>query len=733
MKKLTLKLFAGITVLFGVLLCVSVIGCGNSTGETDSGGNNKGEKQEKIDEKEIVINDFWLDETKGSYNKESKILELIGDWTAATLYTDNLDVKGNAVGLEYTILEGDKFNFHIYYNDTEDKTEEIIECSPNASKVFLPVNETKLNASKKINCIRFFCRGDKVKIKINKIYYTDMDVNEIITDNYWLENGKGSFDKNSKHLSITSQYSPLNLLEHTVVDKRKYICIEYENLIGRILLIARHDDGDNNYYRNRKYLGDVQPDEEPNPEDNTGLVSNKQKVFLKLANLQESKKMQVELMCTSKNGAEVTIKKIYFTDEVEEDDKAAVVDNGSTASFNNSISSINLVKDMGVGFNLGNCYEAHNGGKGKAGTNSDADAYLDFDGPGYWSSYKMSKDVINDLGSKFGTDSTGKSNAKTIRIPVTWYNHIIDDKYTIDPYWMENVKKAVDCAYELGYYVIINSHHDTPEIAETIKYHQGYILRDTEEDIAESERFLKAIWEQICTAFNDSYDEHLIFETMNEPFNPDDSHWGVYEGCDLCQKEAELNNRFNQLVLDTIRASGGNNANRFVLIPNVCCNFSSGPDDDPRSVDDISLKENVFKMPNDSAKDKLILTVHVYPMWDHLWREAEDSNGKDKNNDYKKLKDCFEYLNEHFVEKGIPIVIGEIGPTANADPNNTESLAYKLGHQLTAEEVLPPLTDLAKLAGKYGMCILDFHLSDLFLQIDGKYIPEILVDDWKSQ
>ena len=120
-------------------------------------------------------------------------------------------------------------------------------------------------------------------------------------------------------------------------------------------------------------------------------------------------------------------------------------------------------------------------------------------------------------------------------------------------------------------------------------------------------------------------------------------------------------------------------------------------------------------------------------MWDHLWREAEDSNGKDKNNDYKKLKDCFEYLNEHFVEKGIPIVIGEIGPTANADPNNTESLAYKLGHQLTAEEVLPPLTDLAKLAGKYGMCILDFHLSDLFLQIDGKYIPEILVDDWKSQ
>lgn len=729
MKKLSLKILSVLTFLFGIVLCVSVIGCGNAAGvnngtenqddENNTSETDEGKNQEKIDKNEIVINDFFLDEKKGSYDKASKILELRGDWTAATLYTDNLDVKGNAVCLEYTILEGNKFNFHIYYNETEDKTEEIIECGQNASKVFLPIIESKLNDSKKISSIRFFCRGDKVKIKIQKIYYTDFDVNEINTDNYWLENGKGSFDKNTKHLTITSQYVPLNLSEHTAVDKNKYICIEYENLTGRILLMARHDDGDYNYYRNRKYSGDVQPNEDPNPEDNTGLVSNKKKVYLKLANLQESKKMQVELMCMSKNGAEVTIKKIYFTDDVEEDNKAPIVDNGSPVSFNNSISAINLVKDMGVGFNLGNCYEAHNGSKGKAGTNSDADTYLDWDGAGYWSSYRMSKDVINDLGAKFGKDSKGKSNAKTIRIPVTWYNHIIDDKYTIDPYWMENVKTVVDCAYELGYYVIINSHHDTPEISETIKYHQGYILRDSPEDIAESERFLKAIWEQICKVFNNSYDEHLIFETMNEPLNPDDPHWGVQAGCDLCLKEAELTNQFNQLVLYTIRASGGNNAKRFVLIPNVCCQFDSGINND------ISLDDDIFKMPVDSAKDKLILTVHKYPMWDHLWKEQDY--------DYPLLEQAFANLNKNFVEKGIPVVIGEIGPSANADINNKDSLPAKLGHILTAEEVLPPLSDLAKLAGKYGMCILDFHLSDLFLQINGKYIPQILVEDWNNQ
>lgn len=534
----------------------------------------------------------------------------------------------------------------------------------------------------------------------------------VIGDDYWLAEGAGSYDKTSQTVNLTQQYADFALtLEYEA--KGKFICIEYENLEGMFVLYAIYDEGDNNYYN------------EGNPYSTLTLKASDTSAYLRLdeSKLEISKKLKIKLTRRNKEGnAKIKIKKMYFTDRTynaEAGTKEAVIDNGSPVAFNNSISSIDLVKDMGVGFNLGNCYEAHNGTKGKAGTNSDADAYLDWDGAGYWSSYRMSKDVIKDLAAKFGTDSKGKSKAKTIRIPVTWYNHIIDDKYTIDPYWMENVKTAVDCAYELGYYVIINSHHDTPEISETIKYHQGYILRDTPEDIAESERFLKAIWEQICKAFNNSYDEHLIFETMNEPLNPDDEHWGVQAGCDLCLKEAELTNQFNQLVLYTIRASGGNNAKRFVLIPNVCCQFDSGINND------ISLEDDIFKMPVDSAKDKLILTVHKYPMWDHLWKEQDY--------DYPLLEEAFENLNKNFVEKGIPVVIGEIGPTANADINNPSSLPHKLGHVLTAEEVLPPLSDLAKLAGKYGMCILDFHLTDLFLQIDGKYLPEILVDDWKSQ
>ena len=535
---------------------------------------------------------------------------------------------------------------------------------------------------------------------------TNEDENEIIIgNNFWIAEGQGSYDTDTQTLQLTQQYADFALTPEYEA-KGNYICIEYENLEGMLILCAIYDEGDNNFYN------------EGNPDSTLTLKAADTKAYLRLeeSNLKISKKIKIKLHRRNKDGeAKIKIKKIYFTDKTyiaDEERKQPVVDTASPVSFDNSISAVNLVKDMGVGFNLGNCYEAYNS------MEDDADAYLYWDGAGYWKSYTMSKDVIEDLAAKFGKDSKGKSNAKSIRIPVTWFNHIIDDKYTIDPNWMETVKQAVDCAYELGFYVILNSHHDIrPNMNSPLKYHEGYIARNTAADIAESERFLKAIWEQITKAFNNSYDEHLIFETMNEPGNRHE-HWGVQKGCSICQDSARLVNQYNQLVLDTIRASGGNNAKRFVLIPNVCCQFDSG------LYNDVSLEADVFKMPADTAQDKLILTVHKYPMWDHLWKEEE--------NDYPDLEAAFENLNKNFVEKGIPVVIGEIGPTSNADINNKDSLPYKLGHVLTAEEVLPPLSDLAKLAGKYGICILDFHLSDLFLQINGKYIPGILADDWTN-
>ena len=520
---------------------------------------------------------------------------------------------------------------------------------------------------------------------------TQDDENEIKIEPYY---GEATYDKSTKTVKFPAEWKNFQL--PLTEAKDKYICVEYSNLKGGITLYVHYDDGDNNY------------DNDGNPYTQESFVSYKDKIYLELEEFKyiSSKKIRIKFLSITP-AAEVTINKIYFTGEKIEN-KSPVIDKKSdenAVAFDNTISSINFVKDMGVGFNLGNCYEAHKS------MNDPADIYLGWDGHEYWAEPDMSEKVIKALGEKFGKDDSGKSNAKTIRIPVTWYNHIIDDKYTIDPYWMENVKKAVDYALALDYYVIINSHHDTPETHEPLKYHEGYILRDTPEDIAESERFLKAIWEQICKAFNNSYDEHLIFETMNEPLNSDDQHWGVDKNCELCLKEAELNNRFNQLVLNTIRASGGNNAKRFVMIPNVGCDRDSGLDE-------------VFKMPKDkeTVTDKLILTVHWYPLdIGHLW--------KTESWDLQMMDDIFSDLNKNFVEKGIPVVLGEIGP----QEGSFEKLVQGKSEEEKNLEALKPLSDLAKYAGKYNMSILIFHLSDLMRTINGKYLPEYLVEDWSNQ
>ncbi len=359
---------------------------------------------------------------------------------------------------------------------------------------------------------------------------------------------------------------------------------------------------------------------------------------------------------------------IFFCSfKTSENEDSIVVDSSATpVAFNNNISSINFVKEMGYGVNLGNYF----------------DTWCSLtDGTGVclaWGQPITTQEMIKSLGT---------TGARTIRIPVTWFNHIIDDNYTIDPEWMKKVKQVVDWAYAEGYYVILNTHHDVRgNMSSPLKYHEGYILRNNKSDIEESERFLRAIWKQICTAFNNSYNEHLLFETMNEPRNSGHEHeWSpVTNNCTECKKDFEILNIYNQLCLDTIRESGGNNAKRFVLIPNAVDNYH------------LALENIDFKMPVDSpsANDKLILTLHHYPLYNHLW--------KSENWDLSLMEEEYSKLNSKYIEKGIPIVLGEIGPCG------TDSIEKAIGRQLTEEEAYAPCSDLTKIAAKYGMSVLMF-------------------------
>ena len=387
----------------------------------------------------------------------------------------------------------------------------------------------------------------------------------------------------------------------------------------------------------------------------------------------------------------VKIKSICFTQRKVI--SPAIVDSNGTASISD-ISALDFVDNMGVGWNLANTFEAH------SFSWQENPLLQGLESEFQWEDIETTPELL-----KFAYDS----GYKTIRIPVTWYCHIIDDNYTIDPDWMARVKYIVDEAIKIGYYVILNEHHSvhgdhqtefsvqsdgskkflSRAMSKPLKRGEGYLVCTNEADIAESKRFLGEVWKQIATAFNTSYDEHLVFETMNEPRNARDDHqadpkgradhewqpgllcpwykedgsvggyWSDATNCAECIREYEVLNEYNQVCLDAIRATGGNNADRFVIIPSLCTGQKT-------------IVDEKFRLPQDSATDKLILSVHSYPFGSSL----EGTKENQRYDDAKKqaTKNTVENLYKRFVlgevdegeiplreGGGLPIVYGEVG------------------------------------------------------------------------
>ena len=396
--------------------------------------------------------------------------------------------------------------------------------------------------------------------------------------------------------------------------------------------------------------------------------------------------------------------------EESSQNKKPVVDKKS-GSFNSSISALDLAKEMKVGWNLAGSLDADVSlGRQNASTESlDFIRSLGTETEECWGNKPYTtKEIIN----------FPKSNGySSIRIPVTWYNHIIDDNYTIDSEWMARVKEVVDWAMEAGYYVILDSHHDVAEyIVSPLRKTNGYVVKNEATDIAESKRFIKAIWTQISTAFNGSYDEHLIFETLNEPRNVQHEHqwsasyWGSY--CDECKADYKILNEYNQLCLDTKRASGGNNANRFVMVPGL-------------ATGDQTPLLDLFKMPQDTATDKLLLTVHNYI----LGCEPKPEITKFTSTHQQELESTFSKLIEKFVKNGIPVVIGETS-------------ANRL--QLPKSERINWITYFSGLTSGYGMPLIYWDIPedsgyslDQFDRKNLKFIEpdfvQAMLDNWECE
>lgn len=322
-----------------------------------------------------------------------------------------------------------------------------------------------------------------------------------------------------------------------------------------------------------------------------------------------------------------------FVAEFLFDSTNAVKDRGQIP-FGNS-TSFEITKAMKTGWNLGNTFDA----TGATGMPSEMS----------WGQPYTEEEMIDGLAA---------SGIKTLRIPVSWHNHIIDKKtYTISPEWMDRVKTVVNWALQNDMYVIINSHHDNYEKESKMPAASGYYPNST--NLIESQRFLYNIWGQIATAFNNGYDEHLIFETMNEPRPAGTNCEWWYSGDSRCLDAAKCLNLLNQTALDAIRATGGNNSQRFVMCPAL-------------QASENAATTSSFKMPQDSAQGKLILSIHAYTPYSFA---MESPGERTFTQDHKtELNTMFSKLKKKYIDAGYPVVIGEYGAT-NKD-NLDDRLAW---------------------------------------------------------
>lgn len=286
-----------------------------------------------------------------------------------------------------------------------------------------------------------------------------------------------------------------------------------------------------------------------------------------------------------------------------------------------NITSQQLVEDMTFGWNLGDTLDvcqADRDGDGKVNEHVEAGEKVD---ETLWGNPKATKELFTSL---------KKNGVNAVRIPVTWRDHM-NRKGNIDKEWMDRVQQVVDYAYSQGMYVIINVHHDgggDPKFG-------AWIIEESQKNYNTFLRKYKNVWKQIAERFK-NYSDYLIFESMNEV------------GFDTLYNKNKadaynLINKINQDFVDIIRATGGNNAKRHLLIAGYYTDIE-------RTCD------SLYKMPDDKA-GRCILSVHYYTPWDFCTCDIKHTWGT--KSEVRQMETLIGKMKKNFVDKGIPVIIGE--------------------------------------------------------------------------
>ena len=368
----------------------------------------------------------------------------------------------------------------------------------------------------------------------------------------------------------------------------------------------------------------------------------------------------------------------------------------AVAQQNMELTATEVAARMAPGWNLGNTMEAGNNANNftnKGGLNAET----------YWQDTKTTQSVI---------DYVKAQGFRSIRIPCAWVmGHLSDAAtYTIDAQWMARVKEIVDYSLNAGLYVVINQHWDGGWLENNIA---------DKSKMAVNKTILEAIWKQIANAFKD-YDERLLFAGLNEP---------------NAENQAATDNllEYEQTFIDVVRQTGGNNEKRVLIVQGPSTN--------------IDHTCNYMKtLPDDPAKQRLMVEVHYYAPWQFWGMEHDESWGKvfyywgagnhvsgSQHNatwgEESYVEEELEKMKKQFGDKGIPVYIGEFGANWRTMPagenqekhNSSIQTHYRVVVQKALEKGMIPVIWDTNYRGMPSMTIINRKNLSIYNQymLDG--------------
>lgn len=345
----------------------------------------------------------------------------------------------------------------------------------------------------------------------------------------------------------------------------------------------------------------------------------------------------------------------------------------------NNMTSLEVIRAMGNGINLGNTLEAYNHQAYINGSSATS-------GEIGWGQPRTTQEMIQ------GMKAAGFD---TIRIPIAWTNGMNYESgdYTIDSALMDRVDEVVTWALDADMYVIINDHWDGSW--------WGMFGSAEQETRDKAMEMYKAMWTQIGERFADrSY--KLIFESANEELGDrlNDKEITGSRGV-LSEKECyETTNEINSEFVKLIRSLGGRNADRFLLIAGYNTDITKTCDDR-------------FQMPEDTADSKLLLSVHYYTPWDYCGTDGVTQWGSPQ--DYDEQNGLFEKLSK-FSKQGYGVVIGEYAVMLKNGgiKQDTDKFYDNLLDNCDLYDYCPVLWDCSNFYKRITNTLSDENLAELF-------------------